>query len=560
MKHIFTLTALLFATFTLSAQCVSGDCKNGKGIYVYPSGARYVGHFQNGEIHGIGTCTYSDGTVYRGNWQNRYPEGRGTKVYANGMERTGLWKKGFPIDEAGNVQEEFMAKNGDADANIDIQTGCLNGDCKNGEGVYAYADGSKYEGLFTNGKIEGQGTFFFPNGDKYVGQFLAGYSHGEGTLYHADGTRTTGKWHNGEYVNDMTNNYAEVGCISGDCQSGEGIYVYDGKDAKYQGYFQNNKPHGQGFIEYTNGETYRGTWANGQFNGEGTLTLLDGSRVSGLWKDGAFQAAATMESPATKSTMPPKQLKEVDLATIRNNSESKVYAVVIGVASYHAMPPLRYTDDDAYRMLAHLRSPEGGALPESQVRILVDEAATKENITTTMRELYGQADENDLVLLYFSGHGVRGAFLPIDFDGFNNKLEHDEINEILDASDAQYKLCIADACHSGGLHQIKSGSVTNTLTAYYESLAQALPGTALIMSSKAEETSLESNNLRQGVFSHFLLRGMKGEADTNFDQIIDVQELYDFVGDNVKEYTQYRQSPVILGDYDARMPVAAVRR
>lgn len=561
MKHILTLTAFIFTTLSLSAQCTSGDCKNGTGIFIYPSGAKYVGEFKNGEIHGIGSCYYSDGSVYRGNWKSRYPDGEGTKEYANGEIRKGLWKKGFPVDANGKVEEELMAKNGNTDANIDIQTGCLTGDCKNGEGVYAYADGSKYEGLFQDGKIEGQGTFFFPNGDKYVGQFQAGYSHGQGTLYHADGTRTSGKWQNGEFINDINTNFSEIGCITGDCNNGAGVYVYQDRVAKYNGDFQNGKPHGQGHITYANGEIYLGSWANGQFNGEGTLTLLDGSKVSGIWKDGAFEGAKPVPRPVTPPNNPqPATDLPADLSSIRNTADSKVWAVIIGVASYRDMPALRYTDDDAYRMLAHLKSPEGGALPENQVKILVDEAATKDNIVSTMRNLYSQAGENDLVLLYFSGHGVRGSFLPIDFDGFNNQLAHEEINEILDASDARYKLCIADACHSGGLHQMKSGSISNTLKAYYESLAQALPGTALIMSSKAEETSLESNNLRQGVFSHFLLRGLKGEADTDQNGLVDVQELYEFVGDNVREYTQYRQSPVIMGDYDARMPVAVMRR
>ena len=83
--------------------------------------------------------------------------------------------------------------------------------------------------------------------------------------------------------------------------------------------------------------------------------------------------------------------------------------------------------------------------------------------------------------------------------------------------------------------------------------------TALIMSSKSDETSLESSGLRQGVFSHFLIRGLKGEADTNGNRIISVQELYDFIGENVRTYTGMRQSPVIKGDYDGKMTVAVIR-
>ncbi len=86
-----------------------------------------------------------------------------------------------------------------------------------------------------------------------------------------------------------------------------------------------------------------------------------------------------------------------------------------------------------------------------------------------------------------------------------------------------------------------------------------MSGTALIMSSKADETSLESAGLRQGVFSHFLIRGLKGEADKDKNKTVTVEELYEFVAQNVRDYTGNRQSPVIKGTYDPVMPVSAVR-
>ena len=106
---------------------------------------------------------------------------------------------------------------------------------------------------------------------------------------------------------------------------------------------------------------------------------------------------------------------------------------------------------------------------------------------------------------------------------------------------------------------MKSGTVESALANYYKTLAQAEAGTALIMSSKSSETSLESSGLRQGVFSHFLIRGLKGEADRDDDKIVSVQELYDFIHGNVRDYTGMRQSPVIQGDYDPKMTVAVKR-
>ena len=106
---------------------------------------------------------------------------------------------------------------------------------------------------------------------------------------------------------------------------------------------------------------------------------------------------------------------------------------------------------------------------------------------------------------------------------------------------------------------MKSGNVTNVLANYYKTLATAKSGTALIMSSKSNETSLESSGLRQGVFSHFLIRGLKGEADLDDNKVVTIQELFTFVDKNVQSYTGNRQSPLIEGDYDGNMTISVVR-
>ncbi len=74
-----------------------------------------------------------------------------------------------------------------------------------------------------------------------------------------------------------------------------------------------------------------------------------------------------------------------------------------------------------------------------------------------------------------------------------------------------------------------------------------------------EEYSLEDGGLRSGVFSYFLIRGLKGEANTNDDKIITIAELFKFVGNNVNIYTSKVQTPTLTGDYDVNMPVAFIR-
>ncbi len=564
------LTGLFSILFLmkLSAQCTTGDCKNGKGTYVFPSGAKYVGDFRNGECHGIGVCYYTDGSKYSGEWRDRFPEGKGTKTYSDGTKRTGNWKKGKPVDEKGNLLEDYIAKKKEeaADDGTNIQSGCIEGNCESGNGKLAYPDGSKYEGQFLNKKPDGWGTFFFANGEKFVGNFKEGYPHGAGTIFHLDSTKTVGRWKQGEFVGVNFSENGEHGCVEGNCESGKGTYIYREGAAKYVGQFKDGAANGSGTCTYSNGDRYIGEWANGSFNGKGTLYLHDGKQVDGYWEDGNYLGKEKPESAvggelAEKKEESASEKAEKEKEKADFTQKTKVYAVVVGVSAYNHMPVLRYTDDDAYRFYAFLKSVEGGALPDEQVKVMIDEEATRENILSTLSETFDMAGPNDLVLLYFSGHGLKGSFLPIDFDGFNNKITHEELTEIFSKCKAKYKLLIADACHSGSIFAMRGeGEDNEAIASYYQTLAKSVSGTALLMSSKGEETSLESSGLRQGVFSHFLIRGLKGEADGNGDKIISVQELYDYVYNNVRAYTGNRQSPILKGTYDPAMTVGVVRK
>lgn len=567
MKLLLPFFLVLF-TISVSAQCISGDCRNGVGTYKYPSGARYTGNFKNGEIHGVGVCYYTDGSKYQGEWKNRFPDGKGTKTYADGTTRSGQWRTGKPVDDKGNVLEEYIAKKKEErqDDGTNIQSGCLTGDCKSGQGIFAYPDGSKYEGNFVNGKFEGHGTFYFANGDRYVGSFLENYPDGEGTRFMKDGKEEKGKWRKGEFLGASLVENGRLGCIQGDCQDGEGTYVYKEGAARYVGTFKNKMPHGYGVCTYANGDQYKGEWSEGAFYGKGTLLTHEGTEVTGYWRAGEFIGKARPDdyvspvaNPVTSSGTKP-EAKADTIPPAAPFVEAKVWAVVAGVAAYDHMPALRYTDDDAYRFYAFLKSIEGGALPDEQVRVLIDEEATRSNLLANLEEVFEHAGPNDLVIFYFSGHGLNGSFLPIDFDGFNNKISHEEIAAVFNKCRAKYKLCLADACHSGSILAMRSGDSNEpVLMQYYQTLAKSVSGTALIMSSKADETSLESAGLRQGVFSHFLIRGLKGEADENKDKIVSVEELYRYVQRSVREYTGNRQSPVIKGTYDPAMPVSVVR-
>ena len=56
---------------------------------------------------------------------------------------------------------------------------CVSGDCMNGEGVYEFSNGDKYEGAFKDGKPNGKGTYTFSDGVKWSGEWNKGKFIGE---------------------------------------------------------------------------------------------------------------------------------------------------------------------------------------------------------------------------------------------------------------------------------------------------------------------------------------------------------------------------------------------
>jgi hypothetical protein len=467
---------------------------------------------------------------------------------------------------------------------------CIKGDCYTGHGTYLFEDGSRYVGQFRSGKLHGKGILYSENGDKYLGDWVKNKKQGRGKLifssgehyigdfsnnkFHGFGKLTTlggdvieGQWKKNTFLEDWDDQVAieedsrsaatEVSQVKPrktelkDCtltysHNTEGKLTYvDG--SVYTGWFVDGQPEGQGSCLYANGDKYVGGWKNHGPHGEGVMYFMDGRVYGAEWEKG--RAVAELAPEASLHLM--QDIME------EKTPEVKVWAVVIGVSRYNHMPVLRYADDDAYRFYAFLKSPEGGALPDEQIAILIDEDATRDNTLRKMQETVLRADENDVVVVYFSGHGLDGAFLPIDYDGYNNRIFYDEMTEILAKSKARHKMCFADACHSGSLLAQKGPAESQMM--YYKAFDNILSGTAFMLSSKAEEFSLEDGGLRQGVFSHFLIKGIKGAADTNSDKVVTISELFAYVHFEVRKYSGNLQTPIMLGQYDQNMPVGVVR-
>lgn len=559
-KSFLFLCLFLLSFFTANANCLQGNCLNGKGTYLYKDKSQYTGSFLHGKPHNKGVLKNSDGSIYEGAFENGYKHGYGTLKFASGDVYQGNFEKGV-VSGIGMI----TYLNGDT-----YEGEWLNGNYS-GKGKYTFGDGENYTGDFLDGTFTGSGKFVRKDGSYYDGEWFRNKKHGKGVTSDRKGKRIQyfemDKLANESETpaeNNFKNDHAkiistnkETNCNLKYCHNEQGIYKY-GDGSEYIGQFINGQGEGLGSCKYFNGNRYEGGWKDHAPHGRGTMYFSSGNRYSAIWENGKpkQRISDTVKIPASeivRNSLPANQ----NVMTSKPN-DTKVFALIVGVATYQHMPSLKYTDDDAYQLYAFLKSPEGGAIPDHQIKLMIDEGATLQTIKKELQYISSLADANDVILLYFSGHGIDGAYAPGDFDGYKNHLPYEDILAELNKSKAKHKLFIADACHSGSMIAARS-PLNISMENFYNAYNAAESGTAILMSSKKDEVSLEYGGLRQGVFSHFLIKGLKGTADSNKDKLVTINELYQYISNQVKSYTNYAQTPSITGDYDKDMPVAMIR-
>ena len=214
--------------------------------------------------------------------------------------------------------------------------------------------------------------------------------------------------------------------------------------------------------------------------------------------------------------------------------QAKTYLVSVGIADYPGTEhDLRISDNDA-KTIAKVFS----VAKQAAVSILINEQATQSALLSTMHTSFMNANSEDIVILYFSGHGTPGAL--VCYDGL---LTYQHIFKMLKGCKASRKVIIADACYAGKMR------TNNQQTSSYNS-----QNVMLFLSSRTNEVSRESR-YKNSLFTIFLERGLRGGADTNRDRYITARELYDFVHKGVIEASGNKQHPVMWGKFDNNMTV-----
>ena len=209
--------------------------------------------------------------------------------------------------------------------------------------------------------------------------------------------------------------------------------------------------------------------------------------------------------------------------------------------------------------------------PFDEVLYLENERATGAAMREALFVFLQQADFDDLVVIYYAGHGAPDPgrpdnlyLLPTDADvgaaGRDRAFPMWDVKTALRRQIAAERvIVIADACHSAGTadgETVGGREESNQIAGGFQSLFT--PSRRLMMTAAdTNEFSLEDARWGgHGVFTHFLLEGLRGAGDADEDGIVTFTELFRHVSDNVRDATSGRQNPQMSGFGD--IPLAVV--
>lgn len=225
---------------------------------------------------------------------------------------------------------------------------------------------------------------------------------------------------------------------------------------------------------------------------------------------------------------------------------AKSYLVAVGVADYSKFPgglnSLTLTTADA-QSIVDVYSKNSSV----DYALLLDAKATRSRILKAIEKVHSLAGEDDTVVFFFSGHGYDGGFCAYD-----GTLSYRRIRRAMAKSKCKNKVIFADACRSGGMRVEAASTSSGEQNADTETRNASV---MMFLASRTKENSLESTVMTNGYFTTYLLKGLKGNADTNRDRIITAKELFDFVHNGVDYLSSGYQHPVMWGRFSDDMPV-----
>lgn len=249
-------------------------------------------------------------------------------------------------------------------------------------------------------------------------------------------------------------------------------------------------------------------------------------------------------------------------------AKGTIYVAVIGINDYKqsSVPSLKYAENDARAMAKYFRDSVG--VPRENIFTLLGNQATSKNIKKLLGvTLQRKAGRDDQIVIFYAGHGVpefdktandpdRMEKYLLPWDGeidalYATAIPMREVDYLSQRFGSQRVVFLLDTCFSGSASKFGAGARTISRRGYRAvslddgfliRMADA-KGKVILTASGINELSQELDSLRHGVFTYYLLEGMKGKADFDSDGVVSVSEIHKYVSAKVPPRTNQEQRP-----------------
>ena len=250
---------------------------------------------------------------------------------------------------------------------------------------------------------------------------------------------------------------------------------------------------------------------------------------------------------------------DIDIPSSKRENPNML-AVVFGIENYKYAPDVDFASNDAIIFYNYIKKVFG--VPERNIFYRINEDATSGEFNKIFSEngwLSRRITENKTdVIIYYSGHGSpdieskRGYLIPYDIDPnyANTGICIDDIYSFLSESKAKSFTVFFDACFSGesrSQEMLIAGIRPISVTINNPILSSE--NISVFSASTGSQYSTSYPEKRHGLFTYFLLKGLKGKA-FGIDNKLTLQELHDYIFKNVSNtagFLDKEQTPTFIG-------------
>ncbi len=561
------------------------DKRHGNGTIIFPGGHRFTGGFKGGQRYGVGSAFDAEGKlIFYGQFRGGEANGLGFKLDSSGKKiEEGIYQNGEFLKKELVSEERVKKEFVDIDLKdfIVINPNKLplceikpNGYPRLDKRCWFLSDRDGFLSMheYENSKTNGLGVFIFPDGLTFISQYKNDKRDGKGMDIRADGKiEKEGIWQLDELVKIEEVNlpiFKKIEYLDA-IEKFKKSSVEVAKN-KLTIKITHTQPADDGtfFIKISTNADTASITIDGIEEGGDKLGNYIIKRVARAGQPSSFEIIATdiYGNKAKEVITVSRQVADskpliaaLNPAQVRRQPERDAVAVIIGIADYKNLPRADYANDDA-RVFYDYAIRALGVKPEN-IKLLVDGDADDIGIYQAFKTwLPSRVRASTDVYVYYSGHGLPTAdgqgiyLLPQrahrDFID-KTAITQTEINAAIQAAKPRSVTMFLDACYSG---QARTGE---TLLASARPVAlkverQLFPDSFTVISaSQADQISSSSPDLKHGIFSYYLMRGMEGDADVNRDGKITAGEMHTYLTEQVARQAgmmNRQQVPQLTGD------------